>query len=103
MSDPSQGSTRVSRTRSVRAFPAALGVVVGCLVLLGLLGAGVRADFGPQLRVDAAVSETLYAGDDRATGMDVLLVGGAPQRVQDLAATFERMRDVRRSRLVVMA
>lgn len=37
------------------------------------------------------------------TCMDVLLVGGAPQRVQALAATLERMRDVRRSRLVVMA
>ncbi len=37
------------------------------------------------------------------TCMDVLLVGGSPQRVQDLAATLERMRDVRRSRLVVMA
>lgn len=36
------------------------------------------------------------------TCMDVLLVGGAPQRVQDLAATLERMRDVKRSRLVVM-
>ena len=37
------------------------------------------------------------------TCMDVLLVGGSPQRVRDLAATLERMRDVRRSRLVVMA
>ena len=37
------------------------------------------------------------------TCMDVLLVGGAPARVQALAATLERMRDVRRSRLVVMA
>jgi CopG family nickel-responsive transcriptional regulator len=37
------------------------------------------------------------------TCMDVLLVGGAPQRVQELAATLERMRDVKRSRLVVMA
>jgi metal-responsive CopG/Arc/MetJ family transcriptional regulator len=37
------------------------------------------------------------------TCMDVLLVGGAPQRVQDLAATLERMRDVRRSRIVIMA
>jgi CopG family transcriptional regulator, nickel-responsive regulator len=37
------------------------------------------------------------------TCMDVLLVGGAPNRVQDLAATLERMRDVRRSRLVIMA
>lgn len=37
------------------------------------------------------------------TCMDVLLVGGAPERVQDLADTLERMRDVRRCRLVVMA
>ena len=37
------------------------------------------------------------------TCMDVLLVGGAPDRVQGLAATLERMRDVKRSRLVVMA
>ena len=37
------------------------------------------------------------------TCMDVLLVGGAPERVQGLAATLERMRDVHRSRLVVMA
>jgi CopG family nickel-responsive transcriptional regulator len=37
------------------------------------------------------------------TCMDVLLVGGAPERVQALASTLERMRDVRRSRLVVMA
>jgi CopG family nickel-responsive transcriptional regulator len=37
------------------------------------------------------------------TCMDVLLVGGTPERVQALASTFERMRDVRRSRLAVMA
>ncbi len=37
------------------------------------------------------------------TCMDVLLVGGPPTRVHDLAATLERMRDVRRTRLVVMA
>lgn len=36
------------------------------------------------------------------TCMDVLLVGGAPERVQALAATLERMRDVRRTRLVIM-
>lgn len=36
------------------------------------------------------------------TCMDVLLVGGPPARVHDLAATLERMRDVRRARLVVM-
>lgn len=37
------------------------------------------------------------------TCMDVLLVGGAPERVQALAQTLERMRDVKRTRLVVMA
>jgi len=37
------------------------------------------------------------------TCMDVLIVGGAPERVQGLAATFEKMRDVQRARLVVMA
>jgi undecaprenyl-diphosphatase len=48
-------------------------VVVGCVVLLGFLGAGVRADSGPQLRLDATVSEALYVGDDRAGGLDLLL------------------------------
>ena len=37
------------------------------------------------------------------TCMDVLLVGGPPARVRELAATLERMRDVRRTRYVVMA
>ncbi|RBY95670.1 PAP2 family protein [Blastococcus sp. TF02-8] len=51
-------------------------MVVATLVgfaVVGLLGAGVRSDFGPQLRVDAAVSEALYAGDDRARALDWLL------------------------------
>lgn len=37
------------------------------------------------------------------TCMDVLIVGGPPGRVQALQATLERMREVRRCRLVVMA
>lgn len=37
------------------------------------------------------------------TCMDVLIVGGPPARVQALQETLERMRDVHRSRLVVMA
>jgi undecaprenyl-diphosphatase len=49
-------------------------VVAGCcLVVLGLLGAGVRTDFGPQLRLDARVSEALYAGDTRAVALNDLL------------------------------
>jgi undecaprenyl-diphosphatase len=53
--------------------PAALAVTAGCLVLLAFLGAGVRSGFRPQLRLDADVSEALYAGDDRARALDVLL------------------------------
>jgi undecaprenyl-diphosphatase len=44
-----------------------------CLILLALLGAGVRTDFGPQLQLDATVSEDLYVGDSRAAGLNGLL------------------------------
>ena len=37
------------------------------------------------------------------TCMDVLIVGGPPARVQALQDTLERMREVKRSRLVLMA
>jgi membrane-associated phospholipid phosphatase len=63
----------VTRTRTARAVPAAIAVVTGCVVVLALLGAGVRAEFGPLLRLDGAVSEALYAGDHRARALDVLL------------------------------
>lgn len=36
------------------------------------------------------------------TCMDVLIVGGPPERVQALQETLQRMREVRRARLVVM-
>ena len=73
MSVPSHGSSAVTRSRAARAAPAAWVVVVGCVALLVLLGAGVRSEFAPQLRLDATVSEALYAGDDRARALDVLL------------------------------
>ncbi|TFV89662.1 phosphatase PAP2 family protein [Blastococcus sp. CT_GayMR16] len=57
----------------MRAVPAAVVSTAVCLVVLALLGAGVRADFGPQLRLDAAVSEALYVGDDSAAALHVLL------------------------------
>ncbi|MCZ2828464.1 phosphatase PAP2 family protein [Modestobacter sp. VKM Ac-2986] len=41
-------------------------VVALCLTVLALLGWAVRAGAGPVLRVDRAVSEALYAGDDRS-------------------------------------
>jgi undecaprenyl-diphosphatase len=43
------------------------------LLVLALLGAGIRSDFGPQLRLDGAVSEALYVGDRRAGALDGLL------------------------------
>jgi membrane-associated phospholipid phosphatase len=51
----------------------ALVAVVVCLVVLGLLGLGVHADFAPQMDLDGAVSEEVYVGDDRAVALDWLL------------------------------
>ena len=67
------GSAAVTRTRSSRAAAVAAVCTPVCLILLALLGAGVRTDFGPQLRLDAAVSEEFYAGDDRAASLNGLL------------------------------
>lgn len=46
---------------------------VVCLAVVGVLGVGVHEDFGPQMRLDGAVSEAVYVGDDRATGLGWLL------------------------------
>jgi membrane-associated phospholipid phosphatase len=73
MSVPPDGEATVTRTRAARAVPAAVGVLVVCVVAVSLLGAGVKTDFEPQLQLDADVSEALYAGDQRAAAMDVLL------------------------------
>jgi membrane-associated phospholipid phosphatase len=73
VSVPPDDSSVVTRTRAARAVPAAVGTVAACLVLVALLGAGVRTDFGPQLRLDGIVSDALYAGDKRAAALDGLL------------------------------
>ena len=73
MSVPPEGSAAVSRTRAARAAPAAIGIAGVCLLVVLLLGVGVRTDFDPQLDLDGVVRETLYVGDDRATGMNALL------------------------------
>jgi len=70
---PPDDSAVVARTRAARAVPAAVCTVAACLVVLALLGAGVRTHFGPQLRLDATVSAALYAGDHRAVALDDLL------------------------------
>ena len=79
MTVPQDDTSVVTRTRATRAVPAAVGTVVGCVVVVALLGAGVRTNFGPQLRLDGTVSEALYAGDHRAVALnDLLAVLTAP-------------------------
>jgi undecaprenyl-diphosphatase len=50
-----------------------LATVAGCLLVVALLGAGVKTNFTPQLRIDGAVSNALYAGDHRAAALTTLL------------------------------
>jgi undecaprenyl-diphosphatase len=50
-----------------------VAAVLGCIVLVLLLGIGVYAGFAPQLRLDVVVSRHLYAGDDRSAALDALL------------------------------
>jgi membrane-associated phospholipid phosphatase len=76
---PPDDSSIVTRTRAARAVPVAVGTAAACLVVVALLGYGVRTDFGPQLRVDGIVSDALYAGDHRAVPLsDLLAVLTAP-------------------------
>jgi membrane-associated phospholipid phosphatase len=70
---PPDGPPTVTRTRAPRTTVRAVAVVVLCVAVVGLLGTGVRTDFGPQLRLDATVSEAMYAGDHRAGALDWLL------------------------------
>ena len=73
MNVPPDGNAALTRSRAARAVPGAVASAAACLVLLALLGAAVRSEFGPLLRLDAAVSEALYVGDDRAPGLNGLL------------------------------
>ena len=61
------------RVPPVLGRTGALTLIASALVVVALLGAGVEADLAPQMRLDAAVSEALYAGDDRAGPLDRLL------------------------------
>jgi len=56
-------------------FPqrAALIAAVACVAVVAVLGLGVATHFGPQLRLDAAVSRALYAGDARSAAVNDLL------------------------------
>lgn len=55
------------------------GVAAAAFVLVAVLAWAVLAGAGPLLRADRAVSETLYAGDDRPAALEVALqVATAP-------------------------
>jgi len=56
-------------------FPqrAALIAAIACAAVVVVLGLGVATRFGPQLRLDAAVSRALYAGDSRSAVVNDLL------------------------------
>lgn len=75
-------SFRPVGTALVTRWRAPAGVVAGiavCLVVLGLLGAGVVTGFGPQLRLDRAASHLFYVGDHPQTWLhDLLAVETAP-------------------------
>ena len=76
MSVPPDGSAAVTRTRAARAVPAAVATVAVCLVVVAAARRRACArGFGPQLRLDAAVSEALYVGDHRAVALNDLLAG----------------------------
>lgn len=66
MSVPPPGDRAVPRRAAVAGLVAALAV-------LAVLGAGVVASFGPQQRLDAAVSRAFYAGDARPGWLQALL------------------------------
>jgi undecaprenyl-diphosphatase len=55
----------------LRPVPArVLAGIGGGVAVLGVLGAGVVTRFGPQVRLDDALSRRLYAGDDRSALVD---------------------------------
>ncbi|MGY1779185.1 phosphatase PAP2 family protein [Geodermatophilus sp. SYSU D01036] len=60
-------------TAPARARRRVLRTIGGGLAVLAVLGAGVAARFGPQVRLDDAVSRGLYAGDDRSAPVSALL------------------------------
>jgi undecaprenyl-diphosphatase len=67
-----------TRSLSASVVPACLAVI-GSAVVVALLGWAVVTGAGPLLHVDRAVSEALYAGDDRSRLVGILLqVATAP-------------------------
>jgi membrane-associated phospholipid phosphatase len=67
VSVPPDGHAVVTRTR---APWAAVVAIAACLLVVALPGTGVRTGFAPQLRLDAVVTDALYAGDHRSAALD---------------------------------
>ena len=63
----------VTTAQRVHPFGVRLLPVAVCALVVVLLGAGVATGWGPQLRLDDAVSRALYAGDDRSRTVSVVL------------------------------
>jgi membrane-associated phospholipid phosphatase len=70
---PPENAPGVTRTRARRAWVAVWAAIALCAAVVALLGAGVVSGFDPQQRLDSAVSEALYVGDDRTPVLDWLL------------------------------
>lgn len=70
-------SSRVTRPRASTPSPgtvtAVVAAIAGCLLVVVLLGIGVRTQFGPQLRLDTSLSRVFYAGDHRSGAVNGLL------------------------------
>jgi membrane-associated phospholipid phosphatase len=82
VSSPPNGGPKVPRA-------SALSAAAACAAVVALLGLGVLVELHPQMELDAAVSEALYAGDDRAPLLDGLLeVLTAPGLTVFRAAVF---------------
>lgn len=70
---------RVTTAQRTHPIGSRLLGVAGCALVVVLLGVGVAASWGPQLRLDAVVSRSVYAGDDRSPLVQTLLdVATAP-------------------------
>jgi membrane-associated phospholipid phosphatase len=69
----SSGVTRPRAAAPSRAVVSTVAVVVGCLLVVLLLGIGVRTHLGAQLRLDTSLSRVLYAGDHRSGAVNALL------------------------------
>lgn len=63
----------VTTAQRVHPIGVRLLPVLGCALVVALLGVGVATGWAPELRLDTSVSQALYTGDDRPRWVSVLL------------------------------